>query len=188
MRIALDFDGVIADCGKLKTAGAKEFFGVDILPEKFKKELVVSEGLLSLEQYREIQKKIYESRELGLVMEAVVDAVKYINRLITDGHKLEVVTSRGGVALEIAKEWSQKQNLQIDFVGVGYGNSKVGALQNAEVYVDDDLDKLESLVNIVPNLFLFSQGYNLHVNSGGIAQRVFSWEELFNAIQCIAGG
>ncbi|MEK7660150.1 MAG: hypothetical protein AAB343_03020 [Patescibacteria group bacterium] len=49
MKIGIDFDGVVADCGRLKTLGAKELYGVDIAPEKFKKEIVVGEGILTSE-------------------------------------------------------------------------------------------------------------------------------------------
>ena len=60
MKIGLDFDGVISDCGDLKSKGAKILYGVDIPPEKFKKELVVGQGILTLEQYANLQKQIYQ--------------------------------------------------------------------------------------------------------------------------------
>ena len=41
MKIGLDFDGVISDCGKLKSDSAKKLYGVDIPSAKFKKEIVV---------------------------------------------------------------------------------------------------------------------------------------------------
>jgi len=68
MRIGLDFDGVISDCGKLKSEGAMKLYRVNISPERFKKELVVDAGVLTLEQYRNLQKQIYGTREIGLTM------------------------------------------------------------------------------------------------------------------------
>src|SRR3989344_4748330 len=172
MKIGLDFDGVISDCGKLKSDGAKKLYGVDIPPAKFKKEIVVGEKHLTAEQYRELQKSIYGTKELGFLMELVDGAHYYISQLVADGHSVLVITSRGEVELKIAKEWSVLQGLKLNFVGVDYGNSKAGAAARLDLYVDDDLDKLEPLVGMVPNLFLFSWGYNQHIDIGSIAKRI----------------
>jgi len=187
MKIGLDFDGVISDCGKLKSDGAKKLYGVDIPPAKFKKEIVVGEKHLTAEQYRELQKIIYGTREAGFLMEPVDGVLQYLPRLVADGHTILIVTSRGELELEIAKEWSTRQGLQLNFVGVGYGNSKAGATTGLDLYVDDDLDKLEPLIGIVPHRFLFSWGYNAHVDTGTIAKRIVSWEELHCTIQMLGG-
>lgn len=189
MRIGLDFDGVITDCGDLKSIAAMKLYGVNIPPKDFKKELVVGRGLLTAEQYRELQRVIYETLEWGLSMEMVDDGIPcYLNHLDREGHKLVVVTSRGGVALEVAKEWSRRQGIDhyFEFVGTG-GQSKVEALRGFDLYVDDDLDKLEPLVGIVPQLFLFSWGYNMHIPVNGIAKRVSSWMELHRVIKVHGG-
>lgn len=56
MKIGLDFDGVISNCGMLKQDGAKKLYGVDIPSGKFKKKFVIEKGLLTAEQYRDLQK------------------------------------------------------------------------------------------------------------------------------------
>ena len=188
MKIGLDFDGVISNCGKLKSDGAKNLYGVDIPSAKFKKEIVVGEGLLTAEQYRELQKVIYGTREMGFLMEPVDGALDYLPCLLANGHTILVITSRGEVQLEIAKEWCIRQGLQLDFVGVGYGNSKAGAAAGLDLYVDDDLDKLEPLVSVVPHLLLFSWGYNIHIKVDSVAKRVASWGELYHTIQVLGGG
>ncbi len=185
MKIGLDFDGVISDCGKLKSDGAKKLYGVDIPPAKFKKGIVVGEKHLTMEQYRELQKIIYGTREIGFLMEPVDGVLQYLPKLVADGYIVLVITSRGEVELEIAKEWSVRQGLQLNFVGVGYGNSKANAATGLDLYVDDDLDKLEPLVGVVPHRFLFSWGYNAHVDVGTVAKRVASWEELYHIIQTL---
>lgn len=182
MKIGLDFDGVISNCGQLKTEGARRMYGVEIPPEKFKKEIVIGEKLLTSEQYRTLQRAIYGTRELGLLMEPVDGVLRFLPLLVAEGHTILVVTSRGDVELQIAKEWSVLRGLQLDFVGVGYGASKADAAIGLDLYVDDDLDKLEPLVGIVPNLFLFSWGYNIHVDTGSIP-RLDSWEAMYDFIK-----
>lgn len=68
MRIGLDFDGVITNCGQLKSNTAYDLYGLTIPPEKFKREFVINEGYLSLEQYRHLQQIIYGTLEIGLLM------------------------------------------------------------------------------------------------------------------------
>ncbi len=185
MKIGLDFDGVISDCGKLKSDAAKKIYGLDIPPEKFKKEIVIGEGHLTAEQYRNLQKIIYGTREVGFLMEPVVGMLESVPQLLALGHKFLIVTSRGEVELEIAKEWSVKKGLALDFIGVGYGVSKASACAGLNVYIDDDLEKLEPLVGIVPHRFLFSWGYNSHIDEGSIAKRVGSWQELCKTIESL---
>lgn len=183
MKIGLDFDGVISDCGRLKSDGAKKLYGVDIPAAKFKKEIVVGEKHLTAEQYRNLQRIIYGTREIGFLMKPVDGVLYYLPRLVAGGHTVLIVTSRGEVELQIAREWSVSHGLQLEFVGVGYNNSKAEAAAGLDFYVDDDLDKLEPLVGVVPHRFLFSWGYNAHVDVGTIAKRVASWEELHRIIQ-----
>lgn len=188
MRIALDFDGVLADCGNLKSLQAKKLFDVDISPEKFKKELVVKElagdaGELTMVQYRELQGVIYGTREVGLTIEPVPFMQEHIGILLDEGHYLHVVTSRVGLQLEIAEEWAAKHGIEIGFTGVGYGISKAKATKGFDLYIDDDLDKLEPLVEVVPHRYLFSWGYNQHVDETDIATRVESWKEFYEHVQ-----
>lgn len=187
MKIALDFDGVISNCGKLKSAGAKKLFGLDIPANKFKREIVVGEGLMTLTQYRQLQESIYATHKIGMMMEPVEGALHFLPKIISQGHTVRIVTSRDGQALKIAKEWSSKNGFELDFVGLGYGISKAGATDGFDVFIDDDLDKLETLVNTVPYRFLFSWSYNAHVEVGHIARRINSWEEIYHTIQAING-
>jgi len=185
MRIGLDFDGVISDCGQLKSDGAKRLFGVNIPASKFKKEIVVGEGLLTLEQYRELQQQIYGVREFGLLMKPVNGVFHFLPRLIADGHTIIVVTSRGETETKIAEEWSVQHGFRLNFVSVG-NKSKSDAVSGCDVYIDDDMDKLEQIVGVVQHLFLFSWDYNAHIVVGTIAKRIESWKKFFHVIQTLA--
>lgn len=187
MKIGLDFDGVISDCGKLKSFGAKKLYGIDITPAKFKKEIVVGEGYLTIEQYRELQKIIYGTWKVGFLMQPVNGVLDFLPRLIADGHDLVVVTSRDGTELEIAKKWSIQQGLSLSFIGVGYANNKAEAARGLDVYIDDDIDKLEPLVGVVKYRYLFSWDYNVHIETGNVAKRIASWSEFYHIISTIGG-
>jgi uncharacterized HAD superfamily protein len=188
MRIGLDFDGVIADCGRLKSETALRLYGVQIPPADFKKELVISRGLLTLEQYRAMQKLIYETVEAGMKAMPVPEALTYLKPL-TKQHHVQIITSRTENGTEVARQWLALQDpgLEIEFTSVGPQNSKAEAVNGYDIYVDDDLDKIEPLVEVVPHRFLLSWGYNQHVQEGSIAQRVGSWTDLYKRIAEIDG-
>jgi hypothetical protein len=154
---------------------------VDIPPENFKKEIVVGGGHMTAEEYHELQKLVYETREHGLLMQPVRGVREGLERLRAAGHLVQVITSRNEVS--IAQEWCRAQGLSLDFTAVGYGASKAPACAGLDVYIDDDMDKLEPLIDIVPHRFLFSWGYNKHMVLGTVARRVWSWDEFCTAIE-----
>jgi len=187
VKIGLDFDGVISDCGKLKSEAGRKFYGLDIPPGQFKKELVIGGGHLTEAQYRSLQKRIYGTEEFGLLMEPVPGALQHIETLLLAGHELTVVTSRSNESLQVAESWSARQGLKIPFIGCGYNVTKAAACTGLDIFIDDDLDKLVPLVDIVPHRFLFSWGYNQHLKEGSVASRVCSWDNFFKHIQRIEG-
>ena len=186
MRIGLDFDGLISNCAHSKERVAKEFFGKKIAPEKFLKEILVRENLLTAVQYKELQGIVYNNAEINRQMRPVEGAIEYINRLKDDGHALEVVTSRTTSSTLMAIEWMNSQGIFIPATGVGVGVSKSDACKGFDVYADDDLDKLEPLAKVVKNLYLFTWGYNKHlIIPNDFAQRVESWKQLYECIKTI---
>ena len=185
MEIGLDFDGVITDCGQLKSEGAKKLYGIDIPAGRFKKELIVGGNILTLKEYRNLQKIVYETKEVGLSMKPVNGVLQYLPKLIEAGHRVIIITSRDCMGLQVAEEWSLERGLELEFIGVGYGNNKVAAATGLDVYVDDDFDKLEQLVGIVSYLYLFSWEYNQHIKNIDPVIRIASWEKLFAHIQLI---
>lgn len=181
LNIGLDFDGVIADCGKLKSDIALELYGVTISASDFKRELVVGNNILTDSQYTELQNKIYGTREYGFRIEPVTDAFTSIQKLKELGHRVQVITSRSEQNLNIAQEWLHNHNIDLPFTGVS-GSNKAQACIGLDIFVDDDFDKLEPLIPVVPQLFLLNWDYNKHITAYAPIQRVNSWKEFYAAI------
>jgi len=186
MRIGLDFDGVISDCGTLKCEAALRLYGLSIPMERFKKELVVGGGLLTMEQYLALQDDIYGKWEIAQHAKPVPGVLEAVPELLRRGHEVRIITSRSGVTLEVARNWAKLHGLTLDITGVGHGVSKAEAAAGLDVFVDDDLDKLEPLVGVVPHRFLFSWPYNGHIDEGATAKRVASWAELMERVAIAA--
>ncbi|MBS3088001.1 hypothetical protein J4226_05395 [Candidatus Pacearchaeota archaeon] len=186
MNIGFDFDGVFSDCGQLKSEWAKKLHGLNIPAEKFKKELIIETGTLTLSQYGYLQKQIYETREIGLTMSPVEGAFEISSRLQMEGHNLSIITSRGESASEIAREWMRLKKSYIPIVGIGGGISKAEACKGLDVYMDDDMGKLIEIGEIVPNKYLFSWGYNSHIKlPESIGKRVESWQHFYKEISAL---
>ncbi len=187
MRIGLDFDGVICDCGRLKSECAKILYGIDACSADFRERLLVDRKRLTESQYRNLQKFVYEDRRAFPIMSLVPEVLFFISRLVSENHSLRVITGRTGIGLQIAEEWSLSQGLQLEFTGVGFGKNKAEDVKGLDLYVDDDLKILQPLSGIVPNLFLFSWDYNFHQKEGEIAKRIASWRELYENIRELKG-
>ena len=182
MNIGLDFDGVIINNDKLKMEVAREHYGLNIPSSKFRTDLITE--FMTLEKYEELKTEAYGRNKWVKYIVPVQDSLAVIKKLLTDGHNLKIITSRSGRTLEIAKEWLRNQNLgHLPIVGVGYQKSKAEYCRGLDIYVDDDLVKLDALTEIVPQLLLFTSESNqdLTLDRTNI-KRTESWHQLYNLI------
>jgi hypothetical protein len=184
VRIALDFDGVVVNTHKIKSETAKQIFGIDLPPERFKSEFVIG-NYLTVREYRELT-RLVSTNEIGLQVELIEDALRFISLLQDEGHELGVITSRDGEFLDTAIAITEKHGLSLPFSGVGYGISKAEALAGYDAFLDDDLDKLMDAEGVVRYRFLFSQGYNLHHKLPPGIVRVYSWADFYCRIMRLA--
>src|SRR3989338_8888714 len=112
MKIGFDFDGVITNLSDLKSRGARKLFGVNIPEEIMHKHIVLRKGLLTEKQYDELQHFIAKT-DFGRTMRPVIGMQQHIRKLQKEGYDLHIVTSRDGVAVDIARDWLAKKGLEI---------------------------------------------------------------------------
>ena len=180
LRIGLDFDGVIADSMKIKARVANELFGQKIYWGDFKREIVVGHWLTE-EEYNTVNELTYRSWQYGKLIEPVAGAKFSIAWFKNLGYDLLIVTSRSGKIFDVAEQWLEREKLNlIPIIGIGYKKNKAPILSawSADIYIDDDLDKLLPLVGLIENLFLFSWPYNQHEILPPEIKRIENgWEE-----------
>jgi len=181
--IGVDFDGVLADTTALKQEQALQLFGVKLLAHECKEQIVVKKNLMSREQYRAVMERVCAHPEIGLRMQMIEGGVEYLRKLIQTTETIRVITARSGQELEVARIWCMNNGLNLDFVSVGYGGSKVTAADGLDVYIDDDVSKLLPLVGLVPRLYLFHQSYNADIDLPLEIKRVFSWGAIEQDLQ-----
>lgn len=176
-KIGLDFDGVIADTANIKYETAKIMYGVDIPLRKFKEPVVISEGILSHEQYRKLMNTVCGTMEVGMKMDEMDGAIDCLRRFFKGGHRMSVITSREDNEIDVARAWLKKRGIEIPFISSGYGGDKTKYTQGMDVYIDDDVNKLMPLVGQVEHLFLYTREYNIDVEIKDPIIRVGSWQE-----------
>lgn len=180
-KIGLDFDGVIADSGALKVEATQQMFGVVVDEGDFKKEILIGKNILTPEQYKEVQIFVYGDMVTGLRMKELESASESIREL-QKTCAVQIVTSRSGHFADVARAWLTNQSLKIPLTETTYGESKKDGAEGCDVFVDDDLDKLEELIGHVPNLFLFSWPYNKDAVLPPEIIRVENWKDLMQKI------
>ncbi len=183
LKIGLDYDSVITDSRAIKSAVAKERFGLDIPYQIFKWHTTVNGGLLTQEQYRDVQRTVHYGDEHNRVTPEVPGSIDGIKRLIAEGHELQVVTGRDGDSAAYARRWLREHGIEIPLTGVGDRKSKQPATTGLDIFIDDDLDKLEDLY--VPHRFLYTWEFNLHVQLPKGISRISSWEDLYRKVNKI---
>jgi uncharacterized HAD superfamily protein len=183
MKIGLDFDGVITDSDKLKAELAFELFGKKIKPEQANKKYLFSNNVLTKEEYTKVQQYAYINDKFHNRLEEIPGAIAGLRSLL-EKHEIKIITSRDGEALRLAKEWLKARDIECEMSGMGYGVSKHSAMTGEDVFVDDDLPKLEQLKGVVGRLILFnSRGIFAEESAEDIlVERVSSWDDLLKVL------
>jgi uncharacterized HAD superfamily protein len=188
LRIGLDFDGVFSNCAKLKDDVAHDIYSRSYDELDGVERVTVRNAAYGDRDY------VFADRETDVAMEPMDDVFKYVAQLHEDGHDIQVITSRDGDMLEIAQDWYSQQREQTEsdvpelaFTGVGYDSEKLDACRDhgVDVFVDDDLYKLEPVVEHVPHRYHFV-GPNAAESDPAVAEPVDTWEDLYQEIDGIS--
>mgnify|MGYP001492421684 CR=1 FL=1 len=181
MKIALDFDDVCTDTHAYKLAAFRQRLN-DCSFEVASRATLVESGLITPEEYRRIQTEIYLDVEGSLEgLKFKTECVESIKALIAAGHQVSIVTARDGVTLDIARTLLNREGLELPMIGVGYGNSKTEALQDFDVFIDDDPNHVAALLGTGKRLFLMSTQENSNFEHPEIL-RVNNWEEFLSKL------
>jgi hypothetical protein len=179
MNVGLDFDGVIADGARLKSAVLKQAFDIDIAPVLCKRKYALQEGWVSEERYEEMLCAVYEDWEMHALIPPIPEAVESIRGLMDDGHHVRIISARDPAAERNVLPWLEQHGIVMPVVCVGRFGEKTEACRGLDAYVDDDLVHLLPLKRVVPRKFLFGPqpGLNQHWLAHGI-RRVQNWRTL----------
>lgn len=184
MLAGLDFGGCIANSREVKSNLAQELYGVEIHPRNFDRAFIFKNGVLTEEQYLGVMHVVYETPDLGLSLPPIEGALENIARLQKDGYGSIVVTSRRAAAVDLAQHWLQQHGLDVEVLGVDKGTDKARVCRErrVDIFVDDDVHKLEPLREVVLHRFLYLGRYNRYSPEDAArvgAMPAHTWNEIY---------
>lgn len=183
LNVGLDFDGVFVNSDQLKVDAARHLYGKVIPLEKMKKEILVREGTLTPEQYEELKTFVYDT-EYGLRMQLIPDVKYYLSKIIGDGHKVGIKTSRRHC--DIVNQFMNEQRIKLPVENTGTNENKREICKGLDFFVDDDMEKLLPLTGLVKNLYLFRWPSNQEDFLTDGIREVGSWMEIYQQIKKIS--
>jgi hypothetical protein len=179
MEIALKFDGVVANSHLVKATIAKERFGIDIPVEQFRREIVLESGLLTREQYEEVDRLVLDG---SYPIPMVPGAILYLP-LLLGRNSISIIIKNGGEEQIFVNKWLVGHELYDSLIfSAENAFPKRGAYGGLDVYVDDNVAKLLPLMGQVPNLIFFARQCCQSEEEPECITRVSSWVELYEHI------
>ena len=186
MKIGIDFDGVVADNVGLKIDYIRENFGIILTSSECKREIAVARGVPN-DEYTKMLELIYNDPEVSLKAKEIPGALEKIRMLQAEHNYIEITTSRYDQGRENIQRWLEIRNAADIPVTNTSNKSKKEFCRGCDIFVDDDLDKLEDLVGVVPHLFLFDMPYNQHVQvpeeKGSKIARAYGWSGFYEDVR-----
>ncbi len=197
MRIAIDFDGTIADTNQLHNAFCKKNFGIDLPIEGTVDPL--RKILLTSDQITEVRQYIYG--EATLQAPLVPGAREAIRKLAAEGHSILILTSRAKEGIHYPKEYMRLNRIPynhllyvsekddrfvVDETGEKIKLSKAVVIKrlDIDVMIEDQVkglleekkDKTKVVINAIPILLTRPWNQNEKVQSGII--RLPNWKTI----------
>jgi uncharacterized protein len=190
LSIGLDFDGVIANTPALKSVAAKEVIGKDVEPEEMLARNVIDKNLMTMDEYHALQREVFfENPQWHNFLHAMKGAPEGIKELQNFGHHVTCVTSRTPDAVSLARQWIEKEGMEIEIHDMEGHNGKMSVAKELglNVFIDDDPQYLEPMVGQIDNLFLYSWVYNQDYDVGQNITRTGSWSDIMSRMRKISG-
>jgi len=136
--VALDYDGVIADTNRVKSAWIARELGMDVPPGKCDRTRCTP--IIGEEPYTRMSHYVYD-REASLAAQPVPGALQGIAAL-RRAHRLAIVTARRGNSVDWAREWLARHGIADAFEDILSSHERVKVKMARELgaiaLVDDD--------------------------------------------------
>ncbi len=187
MRIAIDFDGTIANTYVLQKQFCKEKYGIDIPFEALAGPL--RKQFLSEEQIREV--KEYAHSPATLAAPLIPGAREAVQELVAAGHKVIILTARVAAAAKIAAEYLKQNKIpyhRLLFVsdaekrrladGTVLSKNVVISRLKLDVVIDDLVKGLGALVSNGVRVIIIDQPWNQQDKLPPGVLRIKGWKAI----------
>ena len=183
MRLAIDFDGTIADTNRVKADWILGKFGIVVEPWRCDRTHCVP--IIGAEAYEEMSDHVYE-RASTLQCPEVPGAADALLTLSARA-ELHVVTARPPRRMEFAREWFIQNQLLYLVNGfhssISTSKEEICRMVGASILIDDDLRHLEAVRLAGLRRILLQDGRTGLMDSPPEVVCCRSWAEVLNSLK-----
>lgn len=192
MIIGIDIDDTIADTCEIMLNYAQEYT-IDVL----KREPILKEGSCNTHFYVQYLHgwepgediEFLDENYEKIIRETVPKtlAVKYLQKLHDDGHKLVLITARWETdkfdVKTATQDWVKKNNVPCDKLIINAENKLIAAKQeNVDLFIDDSFSNCKMVSESGIKTFLMDTRSNAGFKDEKI-ERVFSWPHIYMKVK-----
>ncbi len=181
MNLGFDIDGVIANFTQPLLDVIKENYGVNLkTSDIYTFDLNIVLGITKDEGNQLVHQTLKKDLPLN------PGSKETLERLSRDGHNILLLTGRYEYLRDITQSWLKEKGVpytQLHMLNVG---EKYRAnIEQIDLIVEDSLVDALEWTHKVKNVLLFDQPWNRTLNVKNLTKRVYSWNEIYEAIQTL---
>ena len=196
LKVGFDLDQVITNQFENVLQRFNQRFGTELsledIEEYYFLETIVADNP---EEMRAFLQTMYSDESITIDdARPIADSQKFVSQVVASGHRVHFITTRMPYLLDKTVDWLKKygfpaspQNVHLrelpEVDGIGFKVAKAREL-GLDVLVEDD-SRIASLLNIP--VIILDYAWNRDVQAGNVV-RVFSWEEVYIAIDNMSKG
>jgi hypothetical protein len=180
----------------LKSDLAWKFWKIYISPEEFLNGHTIDRGLIDRKRFERLGNLVYENWHYMSKIPHTPGLKKSVEFLLRCGHQVVIITTASGKAGEMVDKWLRHQKLpSLPRISCSNGkaNGKANLLKSLgqqgfvdhlgnpaglDIYIDNQLRILDTLVGTGPQLFFFKEQFDSSQRINKSIQVVRSWREL----------
>ena len=188
MVFVFDLDDTVCDTDRFSEFYIRRFFQEHNLPYKqIAKDVRFAEAKFDWTKETALEWYKTYGDQMMLEFPSKKDAVKVINNLHDNGHKIVIATARATdwhtEPERITLEWLKKQNLKYDKIYIGrIDKEKICEEENADFFIDDDLKITQRVVDFFKDKenkhsFLSTTDYNKKLPAPEGVERILDFND-----------
>ena len=111
------------------------------------------------------------------------EAIKFLNRLKEQGHKIILITARHEEFRDVTEKWLSRNNFSYDKLYHDENKAPLALNENLEIFVDDHRDNVRDIKSVGIPALLFTRSHNLNASEDEYTARVSNWQEIKDYIK-----
>jgi uncharacterized HAD superfamily protein len=183
LNLGFDIDGVIANFTQPLLDVIKENYGVNLkTSDIYTFDLNIVLGITKDEGNMLVNQTLKKDLPLN------PGAKETLEQLSREGHSIYLLTGRYAYLRDITQSWLKEKAIPYTHLHMLHVGEKYKAdIEPMDLIVEDSLVEALEWTNKVKTVLLYDQPWNRTLNVKNLTRRVYSWNEIYQAVQNLKG-